>query len=192
MRASAAAVGPALTSGLPQSCPPSATARSAHPTSAPANTAPCRVPGVPVPSATLRDSPLPTDPVVAMFRRSLALLLVVLAAAFVVTGPAFASGKDVIRDQRADGVIDKCYSAAEFTRALELARNEDAQYAAIVDAVNEKRFECTGGAPPVATTPTKDGGSNTALWAIVVAALAAGAVAFGVAARKRRDDDVGS
>ncbi len=112
---------------------------------------------------------------------------------FVVTGPAFASGKDVIRDYKDGGVIDKCYSAAEFTRALELARNEDAQYAAVVDAVNEKRFECNGGAPPpVAATPTKDGGSNTALWAIVVAALAAGAVAFGVAARKRRDDDVGS
>ena len=127
-----------------------------------------------------------------MFRRSLALLLVVLAAVFVVTGPAFANGKDVIRDYKADGVIDTCYSAAEFTRALELARNEDAQYAAVVDAVNEKRFECSGGAAPEATTPTKDGGSNTALWAIVVAALAAGAVAFGVAARKRRDDDVGS
>jgi Tfp pilus assembly protein FimT len=129
-----------------------------------------------------------------MFRRSLALLLVVLAAVSVMAGTASANGKDVMRDLKADGVIDKCYSAAEFTRALELARNEDAQYAATVDAIREKKAECNGTAAPapVDAGAKKDGGSNTALWAIVVAALAAGAVAFGVAARKRRDDDVGS
>lgn len=129
-----------------------------------------------------------------MFRRSLVLLLVVLAAVSVVAGTASANGKDVIRDYQADGVIDTCYKPAEFTRALELARNDTALYAATADAINEKQAECNGTAPPppVDAGAKKDGGSNTALWAIVVAALAAGAVAFGVAARKRRDDDVES
>jgi hypothetical protein len=123
-----------------------------------------------------------------MFRRFLALLLLVSAAAFVVAGPAFAAGADVLRDYKEGGVIDQCYSDAEFNDALKLARKDTAQYGAAPDAIAEKQIECAENptAAPAATD-SDGGGANTALWAIVVGALAAGAVAFGVAARKRRD-----
>lgn len=128
----------------------------------------------------------------ALPRRVITLLLSVCLASLVLAGVAVASGQDVVADYDDNGVVDSCYSEADFRDALDIVRADQQQYGAAVEIIQEKQAVCAGEtlAPGTQTEPAADDGdddSGAALWVIlaVVVVGAAGAAAF-VAARRRR------
>lgn len=127
----------------------------------------------------------------ALPRRVITLLLSVCLASLVLAGLAVASGQDVVADYDDNGVVDSCYSEADFRDALDIVRADQQQYGAAVEIIQEKQAACAGEtlSPGTQTEAADDGDddSNAAPWVIlaVVVVGAAGVAAF-VAARRRR------
>lgn len=117
-------------------------------------------------------------------------------ASLVLVGAAVASTADVIADYRDNGVVDRCYTPAEFRGALAYVRTHPdlEAYGNPVDAIQEQQAACAAGGPTLTpgTGTTADdaadsGGLSVAVVVIVAAVVVLGAgVAAFVAGRRRR------
>ena len=126
---------------------------------------------------------------VILLRRLTGLIVAVLLLGLAVSATALADGRAVIADYDDNGVIDACYSDADFVDALGLANADQQQYGAAVDIIEQKQLECGGEtASPVNPEDAGDsgGGGGSALTIVVVIAAVAGAAAFAYVAWVRR------
>ncbi len=124
---------------------------------------------------------------VILLRRLTGLIVAVLLLGLAVSATALADGRSVIADYDDNGVIDGCYSDADFAAALELANADQQQYGAAVDVIEQKQLECGG--TSVNTAPVVDeggSGGGSGLTIVIVIAAVAGAAAFAYIAWTRR------
>jgi hypothetical protein len=126
--------------------------------------------------------------VVILLRRLSGLIVAVLLLGLAVSATAMADGRTVIADYNDNGVIDACYSDADFQEALELANAEMELYGAAVDLIEQKQLECgptaTPGPAPDVDDAGEGGGSTLAI--IIGVAVIAGLAAFAYVAWVRR------
>lgn len=129
----------------------------------------------------------------ALPRRVVSIILCMCVASLMLAGVAVAATADVIADYRDNGVVDRCYTAAEFRGALAYVRTHPdlEAYGNPVDAIQEQQAACASGTTisPGTTTEAGEDSGGLPVAAIVTAAavvvLAAGVAAF-VAGRRRR------
>lgn len=126
---------------------------------------------------------------VILLRRLTGLIVAVLLLGLAVSATALADGRAVIADYDDNGVIDACYSDAEFADGLELANADQQQYGAAVDIIEQKQLEC-GEETITPVNPADAGdsgdGGGSALTIVIVIAAAAGLAAFAFVAWTRR------
>jgi len=110
-----------------------------------------------------------------------------LAASLVFAAAAMAVPRDVLADYADNGVLDRCYTDAEYEGALDLVRSDQEQYGAARDVIETAQAECaTAAAGDQALDAEDDGdGGNTLLW-IVLAVLGVAVLGGGAAAAGRR------
>lgn len=123
-------------------------------------------------------------------RRLTSLIVSTLLVCAAWTSVATASGRSVLDDYDDDGQIQRCYSDAEFTDALNLADTNREVYGAAIDIIEQRRLECAQTTTAPTSTTTEDGG-NPALWATIglIGVAAIGAIGYLAWARRQRSDD---
>jgi len=130
--------------------------------------------------------------VVILLRRLTGLVMAVLLLGLAVSATALADGRAVIADYDDNGVIDACYSDADFAAGLRIANAEQQQYGAAVDVIEQKQLECGGtAASTVPLTDDGDSGGGSGLTIVVIIAAVAGAAAFAYIAWTRRRPGAG-
>jgi hypothetical protein len=110
-----------------------------------------------------------------------------LAASLVLAAAGMAAPRDVVADYTDNGVVDRCYTDAEFEGALDLVRADQEQYGAAREVLETRQAECTTAAAGGGTLDGEDdgGGGSTLLW-IVLAVVGVAVLGGGVAAAGRR------
>jgi len=126
--------------------------------------------------------------VVILLRRLSGLIVAVLLLGLAVSATAVADGRAVIADYNDNGVVDACYSDAEFVEALQLANADQEQYGAAVDLIEQKQLECgpTATPGPVPDVDDPGDGNGATLSIIIGVAVIAGLAAFAYVAWVRR------
>lgn len=113
----------------------------------------------------------------------------------IAAGVAVASPQEVLDDLKPDGLIQGCYSLADYDAALGAIPPSDAQYSDYAQQIEQAKIDHvkTDGGPcpndPTATAPETGSDSNTAgyvVWGVVGGAIAIAAALGGVLARRSR------
>ncbi|HWH13888.1 MAG TPA: hypothetical protein VNT51_04020 [Miltoncostaeaceae bacterium] len=100
---------------------------------------------------------------------------------------AVASPQDVLDDYADNGVIDRCYSDAEFEGALDLIRPDQEQYGAARDVIETRQAECaTASADGGEAAPEDEDDDDGVLLWIVLGVIAVALIGGGAAAAARR------
>jgi len=117
---------------------------------------------------------------VTILRRAFITLLAAAAVVAAVPVPALASAQEVIEDYRDDGQIQGCYSAQDFTRAVEELDPQEGIYEQARDIIRAAQVRCAaeGGGGD-------DGGSGAGVWIGIVVAVGVVALGAGALARRR-------
>lgn len=134
-------------------------------------------------------------------RRRATTVLLIACALLALPAMALADGRAVLDDYEDNGQIDGCYPLDDFTDALELIGEDDAQYGAATDVVRQARVtnvevpgeDCATTTADVVdeipAAPVDDGGSGGGLtWVIGLVALGVLALGAGLWARSRGGD----
>jgi hypothetical protein len=130
--------------------------------------------------------------VAALLRRVASLLAAALLLAALVPS-AMGAGRDVLSDYEDNGVINGCYTLAEYREALRIARADQAQYGSALERIAEARATrvkrpgetCEPLPTEPAATEDDDSGVSPILWVVIGLVVVGVAMGAGALARRR-------